>query len=434
MYDTSIKILLEASRFLPWINPQLNRISLSIYSSVATLVIACPCALGLATPTAIMVSSGISAKRGIFIRNGEAIQRMKDVTTIVFDKTGTLTYGKPEVVDVIDFTKDEDGFKILASLERYSSHILGKSIVEKYKKDGLDFYDVSEFEEIPGVGVKGKIDGKNYFLGNPKEISKIIKNLDESLMKKIDGFQKEGKSVVLLTDYEKIISMITIRDKLREDAKKLIDELKSMNIKPVLATGDNYSYAKWVKDELGIEEFYAEVLPEDKMKIIKNLQDVGEVVAMVGDGINDAPALAQADLGSAMGSGTDVAMETGDIILVKNDLNDVVTALELSEETMGKIKQNLFFALFYNLIGIPIAARVFASFGLLLNPELAGLAMALSSISVVTNSLLLRTFRPRKRNYLSMVAPIIMILLFTYIFTLFARFSTTMGNMMTSMP
>ncbi|HQN48494.1 MAG TPA: cation-translocating P-type ATPase, partial [Caldisericia bacterium] len=289
MYDTSIKILLEASRFLPWINPQLNRISLSIYSSVATLVIACPCALGLATPTAIMVSSGISAKRGIFIRNGEAIQRMKDITTIVFDKTGTLTYGKPEVVDVIDFAKDKDGFKILASLERYSSHILGKSIVEKYKKDGLDFYDVSEFEEIPGVGVKGKIDGKNYFLGNPKEISKIIKNLDESLMKKIDGFQKEGKSVVLLTDYEKIISMITIRDKLREDAKKLIDELKSMNIKPVLATGDNYSYAKWVKDELGIKEFYAEVLPEDKMKIIKNLQDVGEVVAMVGDGINDAP-------------------------------------------------------------------------------------------------------------------------------------------------
>ncbi|NLI56288.1 cation-translocating P-type ATPase, partial [bacterium] len=307
MYDTSIKILLEASRFLPWINPQLNRISLSIYSLVATLVIACPCALGLATPTAIMVSSGISAKRGIFIRNGEAIQRMKDVTTIVFDKTGTLTYGKPEVVDVIDFTKDKDGFKILASLERYSSHILGKSIVEKYKKEGLDFYDVSEFEEIPGVGVKGKIDGKNYYLGNPKEISKIIKNLDESLMKKIDGFQKEGKSVVLLTDYEKIISMITIRDKLREDTKKLIDELKSMNIKPVLATGDNYSYAKWVKDELGIEEFYAEVLPEDKMKIIKNLQDVGEVVAMVGDGINDAPSLKQADIGIAMGSGTDAA-------------------------------------------------------------------------------------------------------------------------------
>ncbi|HOC52557.1 MAG TPA: cation-translocating P-type ATPase [Caldisericia bacterium] len=333
MYDTSIKILLEASRFLPWINPQLNRISLSIYSSVATLVIACPCALGLATPTAIMVSSGISAKRGIFIRNGEAIQRMKDVTTIVFDKTGTLTYGKPEVVDVIDFTKDEDGFKILASLERYSSHILGKSIVEKYKKDGLDFYDVSEFEEIPGVGVKGKIDGKNYFLGNPKEISKIIKNLDESLMKKIDGFQKEGKSVVLLTDYEKIISMITIRDKLREDAKKLIDELKSMNIKPVLATGDNYSYAKWVKDELGIEEFYAEVLPEDKMKIIKNLQDVGEVVAMVGDGINDAPSLKQADIGIAMGSGTDAAIETGDIILLKGNLSNVIKAIKISELT-----------------------------------------------------------------------------------------------------
>ncbi|HRT36746.1 MAG TPA: cation-translocating P-type ATPase [Caldisericia bacterium] len=387
MYDTSIKILLEASRFLPWINPQLNRISLSIYSLVATLVIACPCALGLATPTAIMVSSGISAKRGIFIRNGEAIQRMKDITTIVFDKTGTLTYGKPEVVDVIDFTKDKDGFKILASLERYSSHILGKSIVEKYKKDSSDFYDVSEFEEIPGVGVKGKIDGKNYFLGNPKEISKIIKNLDESLMKKIDGFQKEGKSVVLLTDYEKIISMITIRDKLREDAKKLIDELKSMNIKPVLATGDNYSYAKWVKDELGIEEFYAEVMPEDKMKIIKNLQDAGEVVAMVGDGINDAPSLKQADIGIAMGSGTDAAIETGDIVLLKGNLSNVIKAIKISELTFKKIKENLFWAFFYNIIAIPLAF-----FGLL-HPIISEMAMAFSSINVITNSLRLNKIK-----------------------------------------
>ena len=387
MYDTSIKILLEASRFLPWINPQLNRISLSIYSLVATLVIACPCALGLATPTAIMVSSGISAKRGIFIRNGEAIQRMKDVTTIVFDKTGTLTYGKPEVVDVIDFTKDKDGFKILASLERYSSHILGKSIVEKYKKDSSDFYDVSEFEEIPGVGVKGKIDGKNYFLGNPKEISKIIKNLDESLMKKIDGFQKEGKSVVLLTDYEKTISMITIRDKLREDAKKLIDELKSMNIKPVLATGDNYSYAKWVKDGLGIEEFYAEVMPEDKMKIIKNLQDAGEVVAMVGDGINDAPSLKQADIGIAMGSGTDAVIETGDIVLLKGNLSNVIKAIKISELTFKKIKENLFWAFFYNIIAIPLAF-----FGLL-HPIISEMAMAFSSINVITNSLRLNKIK-----------------------------------------
>lgn len=387
MYDTSIKILLEASRFLPWINPQLNRISLSIYSLVATLVIACPCALGLATPTAIMVSSGISAKRGIFIRNGEAIQRMKDVTTIVFDKTGTLTYGKPEVVDVIDFTKDKDGFKILASLERYSSHILGKNIVEKYKKEGLDFYDVSEFEEIPGVGVKGKIDGKNYYLGNPKEISKIIKNLDESLMKKIDGFQKEGKSVVLLTNYEKIISIITIRDKLREDAKNLIDELKSMNIKPVLATGDNYSYAKWVKDEVGIEEFYAEVLPEDKMKIIKNLQDVGEVVAMVGDGINDAPSLKQADIGIAMGSGTDAAIETGDIVLLKGNLSNVLKAIKISELTFKKIKENLFWAFFYNIIAIPLAF-----FGIL-HPVISEMAMAFSSINVITNSLRLNKIK-----------------------------------------
>jgi len=239
---------------------------------------------------------------------------------------------------------------------------------------------------------------------------------------------------MILTDEKSVLGAVSVADIAKETSKKAIEKLKKRGLNLVMITGDNYNTAQAIAQEVGISNILAEVLPEDKSQEIVKLQKTGKKVAMVGDGINDAPALAQADLGIAMGSGTDVAMETGDIILVKNDLNDVVTALELSEETMGKIKQNLFFALFYNLIGIPIAARVFASFGLLLNPELAGLAMALSSISVVTNSLLLRTFRPGKRNYLSMVAPIIMILLFTYIFALFARFSTTMGNMMTSMP
>lgn len=385
--DISKNILISASKFFPWINPNLNRLSLSIFSMIATLVIACPCALGLATPTAIMVSSGISAKRGIFIRNGEAIQRMKDITTIVFDKTGTLTYGKPEVIDVIDLAQNGDGFKILASLENYSSHILGKSIVERFKKENSNFYEIEEYEEIPGIGVKGKINGKDYFAGNPKEILKNVKNLDENIIKKINTLQNEGKTVVILTDYKKILTILTIRDALREDAKKLIDELKSMNIELVLATGDNFTYAKWVKDELGIDRFYAEVLPKDKQEIIKNLQKEGKVVAMVGDGINDAPSLKQADIGIAMGSGSDVAIEVGDIVLLKGNLSNVIKTIKISKVTFKKIKENLFWAFFYNIIAIPLAF-----FGLL-HPIIAEIAMAFSSINVITNSLRLNKIK-----------------------------------------
>ncbi|MCX8094997.1 MAG: cation-translocating P-type ATPase [Caldisericia bacterium] len=385
-YEKSKNILEYASKIIPWINLGLDRISLSIYSMIATLVIACPCALGLATPTAIMVSSGISAKKGIFIRNGEAIQRMKDINTIIFDKTGTLTYGEPEVTDIFDFTSKKEGFKIAASLENNSSHTLGKSIVKKYFESETSFYNVENFEEIPGIGVKGKIQGIDYILGKPKEIIELIKN-KINFNDLIEKLEKEGKTVIILSDYENILTVIALRDKLREDSKELIDLLKKMNIEPILATGDNINYAKWVKEELKLEKFYAEVLPKDKVEIVKRLQKEGRVVAMVGDGINDAPALKQADVGIAMGTGSDTAIETGDIVLLKGSLSNVIKAIKISKITFKKIKENLFWAFFYNVIAIPIA------FLGLLHPVIAEIAMALSSINVITNSLRLNKIK-----------------------------------------
>ncbi len=383
MYDISKNILYTFSNFLPWVNPEMNRISLSIYSMIATLVIACPCALGLATPTAILVSSGVSAKKGIFIRNGEAIQKMKDITTIVFDKTGTLTLGNLEVTKVIEFTKNNEGFKILASLENYSSHKIAKGVVEKFKEEfvGEEFMKFKKEEEIVGLGIKGELDDKIYLAGNPKEILKLLKNVPDKIKNLIEELQKDNNTVIALTDYEKILTVVSLRDKLREDSREVIEELKKLNIEPILLTGDNYEYAKWVSKELNIEKFYAEVLPKDKMDIIKNLQKDGKVVAMVGDGINDAPSLKQADIGIAIGTGSDTAIEAGDIVLLKGKLLNVLNAIKISKITFTKIKQNLFWALFYNTIAIPLAF-----FGLI-HPIIAEIAMAMSSINVITNSL-----------------------------------------------
>lgn len=385
-YETARKILIFASMFIPWINPELNKISLSIYSTISTLVIACPCALGLATPTAIMVSSGISAKKGIFIKNGEAIQRMKDIDTIVFDKTGTLTYGELEVLDIYDFTPFKIGFKISASLENSSSHSIGKSIVKKYLEKEKEFFYVTDYEEIPGVGVKGKIDKKEYIIGKPKELFKTIKS-DNGKIELIKNLEKEGKTVVVLSDYENILTIISLRDKLREESKELINELKKLNIEPILATGDNLNYTLWIKEELKIDKFYAEVLPQDKLNIIKELKKNGRIVAMVGDGINDAPSLEIADVGIAMGTGSDIAIETGDIVLLKGSLSNVIKAIKISKATFRKIKENLFWAFFYNIIAIPLAF-----FGII-HPIIAEIAMALSSINVITNSLRLNKIK-----------------------------------------
>lgn len=406
-------------------------LAFSLLAFTAVIVIACPCALGLATPTAIMVGTGKGAENGILIKGGEPLQAAEKIKAIIFDKTGTLTNGKPEVTDVFSLSSkfdEEETLRIAASLEKLSEHSLAEAIYGYAEEEGVDLEDVIGFNAIPGHGVVGKIADTEYFLGNRKLISDYALLETAKVERKIAKLEENGKTVMILASKEEIIGFIAVADKVKDTSKEAVARLKQMGIEVYMVTGDNARTAKAIAEEVGITNVLAEVLPEDKAIEVKKLQDQGKKVAMVGDGINDAPALAQADLGIAMGSGTDVAMETGSIVIIRNDLRDVVSAIELARETMKKIKQNMFFALFYNIIGIPVAARVFAGFGLVLKPELAGLAMALSSVSVVVNSLLLKYFRPGKRNYLSMMAPFLMVILFTFLFWQFASLSSKMPD------
>jgi Cu+-exporting ATPase len=407
----------------------------ALMAFTAVIVIACPCALGLATPTSIMVGTGRGAEQGILIKGGEPLEAACKINAIIFDKTGTLTKGQPEVTDVIENKisnlknqNDDTKLKIVqmaASLENYSEHPLAEAIVIYAKEKSLALEKVIDFKAVPGQGVTGKINGEKYYLGNRKLMSGLNFSPDNS---EFNELEEEGKTAMILATEKEIIGVIAAADTVKITSGEAVAKLKKMGIEVFMITGDNERTAKAIAAQIGIDKVLAEVLPEEKANEVKKLQAQNKKVAMVGDGINDAPALAQADLGIAMGSGTDVAMETGGIVIMKSDLNDVVTAFELSRETMKKIKQNMFFALFYNVIGIPIAARVFISFGLILKPELAGLAMALSSVSVVSNSLLLRLFRPGQRNYFSLVAPIIMVIFFGFLFFQFAKFSSGMGG------
>ncbi|MBP9043323.1 MAG: copper-translocating P-type ATPase [Spirochaetes bacterium] len=372
-------IIVSAATFIPWVNPTLNRVSMAVFASVATLVIACPCALGLATPTALMVGSGLGARNGILIRNGKAIEVIKDTKYIVFDKTGTLTEGKPHLTDFVDFSSDKTGktgLEIIASLEQFSNHPIAKAIVEGAKEKNIHFHDVTDFKEIPGEGVYGKINGTEYAAKKP-EGDALVGAIGET----VEVLEKQGKTVVVLYKEATPIAVVGVADVIKSDAKKAIAELKEMGFTPVMLTGDNKRTAEAVAKELGIEEYFAEVFPKDKVEVIKSLQAKGNKVTMVGDGINDAPAIKQADVGIAMGSGSDIAIEAGDIVLFNRKLESVVKAVRLSQATFRKIKQNLFWALFYNSIAIPIAALG------LLHPIIAEAAMALSSINVVTNSL-----------------------------------------------
>lgn len=405
-------------------------ISFALMAFTAVIVIACPCALGLATPTAIMVGTGKGAEHGILIKGGEPLEAAEKIKTIIFDKTGTLTNGKPAVTDILslsDVNKD-DILQISASLEKSSEHPLAEAIYNYADEEGIKLDEVSDFKAIPGHGVEGKINGCKYYLGNRRLISDIAKLEIEKIDRKMSLVEEEGKTVMVLSSEKEIIGIIGVADTVKETSREAACKLKDMGIDVWMITGDNQRTATAIAKEVGIENVLAEVLPEDKANEVKKLQDNGKVVAMVGDGINDAPALAQANLGIAMGSGTDVAMETGGVVIIKNDLRDVVKAIELSKETMTKIRQNMFFALFYNVIGIPIAARVFIGLGLVLKPELAGLAMAMSSISVVSNSMLLRNFRPGRKNWISLVAPVVMVIIFTLLFIEFARISSTMAK------
>jgi Cu+-exporting ATPase len=421
-------LIIAALTFVVWFFILGETLTFSLMAFTSVIVIACPCALGLATPTAIMVGTGKGAEYGVLIKGGEPLEAACKVNAIVFDKTGTLTKGKPEVTDVVVLGKLDRGkiITMAASLEQLSEHPLAEAIVNYSKKIGLGLKDANYFKAIAGHGVEGKIAGVKYFLGNRKLITGVAKIKIDANEDRISKLEEQGKTVMILAADMVVLGLIAVADTIKESSVGVVRELKKRGFEVYMITGDNEKTAKAIAKQAGIENVLAEVLPEDKAEKIKKLQAKGFKVAMVGDGINDSPALAQADLGIAMGSGTDVAMETGGIVIIKDDLKDVLTAFELGRETMAKIRQNMFFALFYNVIGIPIAARIFAGIGLVLRPELAGLAMAFSSISVVSNSLLLKNFRPRKKNYFSIIAPFLMAIIFAFVFVQFGRLGAGM--------
>lgn len=421
---------LAIATFLLWFFVLGASFAFALMAFTAVIVIACPCALGLATPTALMVGTGKAAEHGILIKGGEPLETACRINAIVFDKTGTLTNGKPEVTDIVSLgSHDEDEIlTVAATLERASEHPLAEAIYKYADEEGLKLGEAANFQAIPGHGVQGDIDGTTYYFGNRKLITDVVGLPIERFNRKLERLESQGKTAMILATKNEIVGTVAVADTVKSTSQEAIEALKARGIDVWMITGDNQRTAQAIASQLGITNVLAEVLPEDKAGNVKRIQESGKVVAMVGDGINDAPALAQADLGIAMGSGTDVAMETGGIVIIKNDLRDVVKAIQMSRATVSKIRQNMFFALFYNVAGIPIAARAFAFVGLVLKPELAGLAMALSSISVVANSLMLRTFRPGKRNWISAAAPAVMVILFTFMFVGFARLSTQMDK------
>ncbi len=380
------------SRGIVEINNTPSIFALTIFISV--MVIACPCSLGLATPTAIMVGTGRGAELGILIKSGEALEKAHKVNTVVFDKTGTLTEGKPKVTDILTMEgyKENDTLQIAGALELHSEHPLGEAIVEEAKNRGLIFPQVNDFISITGQGVYGKIEESEVLIGNVKLMK--AKNIEITMKKELDELASQGKTPMYMAIDGKFLGIIAVADVMKEEAVDTIKELKERGYKIGMITGDNKITAEAIGKQVGIDMIFAEVTPEDKYLKVKELQEEGYNVAMVGDGINDSPALVQADVGIAIGGGTDIAMESADIVLMKRNLKDVLTAMDLSNATIRNIKQNLFWAFIYNTLGIPIAAGVLYPFtGHLLNPMIAGGAMAMSSVSVVTNALRLKNFK-----------------------------------------
>ncbi|MDD4390824.1 MAG: heavy metal translocating P-type ATPase [Eubacteriales bacterium] len=371
-------------------------LALKIFISV--LVIACPCALGLATPTAIMVGTGKGAENGILIKSGEALETAHKINTIVFDKTGTITEGKPTVTDIItaEGINEDRLLQITASAEKGSEHPLGQAIVKGAREKNLELFEISGFNSITGRGIEAKIEENTILAGNRKLMDENNISL-EDLKGASDSLAQVGKTPMYIAIDGRAAGIIAVADVVKESSRAAIQSLHKIGIEVVMITGDNKSTAAFIAEQVGLDRILAEVLPEDKSNEVKKLQNEGKIVAMVGDGINDAPALAQADIGIAIGSGTDVAMESADIVLMRSDLMDVPTAIDLSKKTIRNIKQNLFWAFGYNTIGIPIAAGLLYLFGgPLLNPMFAAAAMSLSSVSVVTNALRLKRFKPMK--------------------------------------
>lgn len=375
-----------------WLNSNLL-FALTVF--ITMLVVACPCALGIATPTAIMVGIGKGAEHGILIKTGEALEIAGKATTIVFDKTGTLTKGEPELSEIIALSEhdSEEILTLAAIAEKGSEHPLAKAIIEGAKKRGVNAPYAEKFEVIAGHGVKARFNGKELLLGNRSlmlDSGIEIQHLEE----KLRDLEEKGKTAMILTVNEKAIGIIAVEDTLKEYVKEAVEQLHKMGKETLMITGDNERTAKAIAKKVGVQRIWAQVLPWDKAKIIRELQKDGKIVAMVGDGINDAPALTQANIGIAIGSGTDIAMESGNVVLIKGDLRDVVCLMKLSQKTMCKIKQNLFFAFIYNLISIPVAAGVFYPLfkTLVLSPIMAAIAMVLSDVCVLGNSLLLKRF------------------------------------------
>ncbi len=380
-----VVLIIAILTYLVWYVFLGNSNTSSLLFAVSVVIIACPCALGIATPTALMVGTGRSAKMGILIKDGEVLEATDKIDTVVFDKTGTITEGKPKVTDIIG-NKDEV-LQIAASLEKNSEHPLATAIMDKAIEQQLELFEVNEFKAVEGKGITGSIAEQRVVVGNTKLIEDW--NISQELQEQMKKLQSEAKTVVVVGKNDEVIGLIAIQDIPKATSAKAISDLKKRGLKTVMLTGDNQQVAEVIANEVGIDEVIADVLPQDKAHHIEMLQDQGRNVAFVGDGINDAPALTTANVGIAMGAGTDIAIESGGIVLVKNDLEDVVKALMMSEKTFNRIKLNLFWAFIYNGLGIPVAAGIFSGIGLTLSPELAGLAMAFSSISVMISSLML---------------------------------------------
>jgi Cu2+-exporting ATPase len=394
-YFVPIVVIVSVITFIVWVafGPEPKYVY-AFVNAIAVLIIACPCALGLATP--VMVGVGRGAQSGVLIKNAEALETMNKVNVLIIDKTGTLTEGKPSVESIVACADiiEEEVLQYIVSLNHYSEHPLSQAIVNYGKSKNIPFIKVNDFETITGKGIIGTINGRKIALGNDKLMQKISVEIPKDLANKIDLEREKGKTVSFISIDNKVEGYISIFDAIKATSFEAVTELQKNGIEVIMLTGDNEKTAKHIAHQLSINNYKAECLPEDKLKMIVALQKEGRIVAMAGDGINDAPALAQANVGIAMGTGTDVAIESASITLVKGDLNGIVKARKLSHKVVKNIKQNLFFAFAYNTIGIPIAAGVlFPFFGLLLSPMIAAAAMSFSSVSVIANALRLRNIK-----------------------------------------
>jgi Cu2+-exporting ATPase len=397
-YFVPIVVLISVITFIMWaLYGAEHAYVYAMVNAIAVLIIACPCALGLATPMSVMVGVGKGAQSGVLIKNAEALEKMSSIDVIVIDKTGTLTEGRPSVEKIVStdpVRSEEYILKKIIALNSHSEHPLAQAVIKYGKERGIDATPVDDFNAVTGKGVTGKLDKIRLALGNEKLMEENKALIPVSLREQVEKEQKQGKTVSYLSEDAETIGFIVISDRIKGSVKEAIHDLQSSGLKVIMFTGDNQQTAEVVSKSLGLDGYRAQMLPQDKLEEVKKLQAEGKKVAMAGDGINDAPALAQADIGSAMGTGTDVAIESAGITLVKGDLKGIAKARILSLKVMRNIKENLFFALAYNSIGIPIAAGIlYPFFGILLSPMIAALAMSFSSVSVITNSLRLRNLK-----------------------------------------